>query len=150
MIKSKKDLYAGLMFIAFGIGFAWVAGNYPMGSAVRMGPAYFPTILGWLLASLGLIILIRGVTVPDVAPTRTQWNTLFWILGSVVLFGWLVEWLKMGFVPAVFATVLFCAYGGYEFRWKESIIEAVVLVVVCWAAFVWGLGLPFRLFPWDH
>lgn len=149
MIKSKKDLYAGIMFIAFGLGFALVATNYPMGTAVRMGPAYFPTILGALLAMLGIIIAIRGFTTTDEDPTPTQWSTLFWILGSAVLFGLLVDPLKVGFVAAVFGAVVMCAYGGYEFKWKEALIEATVLVVVCYLAFVYGLGLPFRLFPWS-
>ena len=59
-IKNGKDFWAGLMFISFGLGFALVAQNYPMGSAVRMGPAYFPTVLGALLAVLGGAILFRA------------------------------------------------------------------------------------------
>ena len=59
------------------------------------------------------------------------------------------ERLKIGFVGAVVVSVIACAYGGYEFKWKEAIIESAVLVVVCWGAFVYGLGLPFRLFPWS-
>jgi hypothetical protein len=149
MIKSKKDLYAGLMFIIIGGFFALWALNYPMGTAVRMGPAYFPSILGWLTAALGVIILIRGFTVPDAPPNRTQWKPMLWVHGSAVIFGLLVDPLKIGFVGAVVASVIACAYGGYEFKWKEAIIEAVVLVIVCWAAFVYGLGLPFRLFPWS-
>jgi hypothetical protein len=149
MIKSKKDLYAGLMFIFIGGFFALWALNYPMGTAVRMGPAYFPSILGWLTAGLGVIILIRGFTIPDVDPNPTQLKPLLWIHGSAVLFGLLVDPLKIGFVGAVVASVIACAYGGYEFKWKEAVIEAAVLIVVCWGAFVYGLGLPFRLFPWS-
>jgi putative tricarboxylic transport membrane protein len=150
MIKSKKDLYAGLMFIIIGAFFALWALNYPMGSSVRMGPAYFPTILGWLTAGLGVIIFIRGLTIPDVEPNPIKWHPLLLINGAAVVFGLLVDPLKIGFVGAVVVSVIVCAFGGYEFKWKEAIIEAVVLVIVCWAAFVWGLGLPFRLFPWDH
>lgn len=150
MIKSKKDLYAGLMFIAIGAFFALWAGNYPMGTAVRMGPAYFPTGLGWMTAALGLIIFIRGLTIPDVDPNPMQIKPLVWVHGSAILFGLLVDPLKMGFISAVVISTIACAYGGYEFKWKEAIIEAVVLVIVCYFAFVYGLGLPFRLFPWDH
>jgi hypothetical protein len=149
MIKSKKDLYAGLMFIIIGGFFALWALNYPMGSSVRMGPAYFPTVLGWLTCALGVIIFIRGLTIPDVDPNPINWHPLLWVVSSAVAFGLLVDPLKVGFVGAVLAAVLVCAYGGYEFKWKEAIIEAVVLVIVCWAAFVYGLGLPFRLFPWS-
>ncbi|MEQ1774661.1 MAG: tripartite tricarboxylate transporter TctB family protein [Burkholderiales bacterium] len=149
MIKSKKDLYAGIMFIVIGGFFALWALNYPMGTAVRMGPAYFPTILGWLTAALGVIIMVRGFTTPDVDPNPTQWKPMLWIHGAAVIFGLLVDPLKIGFVGAVVVSVIACAYGGYEFKWKEAIIESVVLIVVCWGAFVYGLGLPFRLFPWS-
>ncbi len=149
MIKSKKDLYAGIMFMFIGGFFALWALNYPMGTAVRMGPAYFPSILGWLTAGLGLIIAIRGFTTPDVDPNPTQWKPLLMINGAAVVFGLLVDPLKIGFVGAVVVSVIICAAGGYEFKWKEAVIEAGVLILVCWAAFVYGLGLPFRLFPWS-
>ena len=149
MIKSKKDLYAGIMFIAIGVFFALWALNYPMGSSVRMGPAYFPTVLGWLLGALGLIIAIRGFTIPDVDPNPTKWHPLIFINSSAVVFGLLIDPLKIGFVGAVVVSVIVCAYGGYEFKWKEALIEAGVLICVCYGAFVYGLGLPFRLFPWS-
>ena len=106
MIKSKKDLYAGIMFIALGGFFALWAENYPMGTAVRMGPAYFPTILGWATAALGIIILIRGFTIPDVDPNPIQWHPMLWVHGSAVVFGLLVDPLKIGFVGAVVASVI--------------------------------------------
>lgn len=150
MIKSKKDLYSGIMFIVIGAFFALWATNYPMGTAVRMGPAYFPTILGAMLAILGVIIAIRGFTTPDEDPRPTQLKPLLLINGAAVLFGLLIDPLKVGFVGAVVASVIVCAWGGYEFKWKEALFESIVLVVVCYLAFVYGLGLPFRLFPWDH
>ena len=149
MIKSKKDLYSGLMFIALGAFFALWALNYPMGTAVRMGPAYFPTILGWLTAGLGVIIFIRGLTIRSEDPNPVKWHPMLWIHGSAVIFGLFVDPFKIGFVGAVVVSVIACAYGGYEFKWKEALIEAAVLIVVCWGAFVWGLGLPFRMFPWS-
>lgn len=149
MIKSKKDLYSGLMFILLGAFFALWATNYPMGSSVRMGPAYFPTVLGWMTAILGVIILVRGFTIPDVDPNPIKWHPVLWVHGSAVIFGLFVDPLKIGFVGAVVVSVIACAYGGYEFKWKEALIEAAVLVLVCWAAFVYALGLPFRMFPWD-
>lgn len=59
-IKNGKDFWAGLMFLGFGLGFMLVAQNYPMGSAVRMGPAYFPTVLGGMLAILGGMVFFRA------------------------------------------------------------------------------------------
>jgi len=150
MIKSKKDLYAGIMFVAIGAFFALWATNYPMGTAVRMGPAYFPTILGVLLALLGLIIFVRGFTLVDEDPRPTQLKPLLLINGAAIIFGLLIDPLKVGFVGAVVISVIVCASGGYEFKLKEALIESIVLVVVCYLAFVYGLGLPFRLFPWNH
>lgn len=150
MIKSKKDLYSGIMFIALGAFFALWALNYNMGTAQRMGPAYFPTILGWMTAILGVIIAIRGLTIPDEEPRQTQWRPLLMINGAAVAFGMMVDPLKIGFVGAVVISVIICAAGGYEFKWKEAAIEALVLIAICWGAFVYGLGLPFRLFPWSY
>ena len=59
-IKNGKDFWAGLMFAGFGLGFMLVSFNYSMGSAVRMGPAYFPTVLGGLLALLGGVVFLRA------------------------------------------------------------------------------------------
>lgn len=149
MIKSKKDFNAGLMFIAFGLVFALVARNYPMGSAVRMGPAYFPTILGWLLVFLGVIVFIQSFLTEDEPPKKMDPRALLWILGSVVAFALLVGPLNMGLVAASLVIVVMSAYGGEEFNWRDAILSAVILSVACVAIFYYGLGLPFRLFPWS-
>ena len=149
MIKSKKDFNAGLMFIAFGLIFALVAKNYPMGSAVRMGPAYFPTILGWLLVFLGVIVFIQSFITEDEPPKNVDLRALLWILGSVVAFALLVGPLNMGLVAASLVIVVMSAYGGEEFNWRDAILSAVILSVAFVAIFYYGLGLPFRLFPWS-
>lgn len=155
-IRSRKDFNAGLMFIAFGAMFLIIAAGvpgiesmpgYPMGSAVRMGPAYFPTILGGLLVLLGVIVLIEGLVEDDAPPAKTHWRPLLWILASVILFGVLIG--PAGIVVATMALVLVCAFGGHEFKWVEMLIEAVVLAIAVVLIFSYGLGLPFRLFPWS-
>ncbi|MGE5525733.1 MAG: tripartite tricarboxylate transporter TctB family protein [Rhodospirillaceae bacterium] len=120
-----------------------------MGTAVRMGPAYFPTILGWLLVFLGVIVLIQSFITPDEKPKKMDPRALLWILGSVLAFALLVGPLNAGLVPAAIVIVLMSAYGGEEFRWRDAIISAVVLSAACVAIFYYGLGLPFRLFPWS-
>ncbi len=149
MVKNKKDFYAGLMFMAIGGGFALGALKFPMGTAVRMGPAYFPTILGSITLILGLITAIRGFTTTGEDPAPFQWKPMLWIHGSVFLFGLLVDPLHVGFCGAVIAMTIACAYGGYEFSWKEALIESLILLAVCYTAFVYLLGLPFRVFPWS-
>lgn len=141
-------ILTGLMFV--GVARGWFGGNgYPMGTAVRMGPAYFPTILGALMAALGLIVFIQSFFSDGEDPKPTQWKPLLFILGSVIVFGLLVGPLNGGMVAASVVIVLMSAFGGFEHRWTESIISAVVLTVACVAIFYYGLGLPFRLFPWS-
>jgi uncharacterized membrane protein YfcA len=149
-IKSKKDFNAGLMFIALGAIFALVARNYPMGTAVRMGPAYFPTILGWLLVLLGIIVFVQSfITVDDEKPKPMDPRARWWILGSVIAFALLVGPFDLGLVPASLIIVVMSAFGGREFKWREAITSSVILTVACVAIFYYGLGLPFRLFPWS-
>ncbi len=69
-IKNGKDFWAGLMFIGFGLAFVLIARNYPMGSAVRMGPAYFPTVLGGMLSVLGAMVLFRAFVSKFAHPLR--------------------------------------------------------------------------------
>ena len=146
--RNKKDFNAGLMFVGIGAFFALFATNYPMGTAVRMGPAYFPTMLGWLLVGLGVIVFLRSFFLhSEEPPSKTHWRQLGWILGSVFVFGFLLD--KGGLVVASFALMLICALGGWDFRWKEQLVNAVAMTAVNVAVFNYGLGLPFKLFPWS-
>ena len=148
--RDQKDFNAGLMFMAIGLIFAIGAFNYPMGSALRMGPAYFPSVLGWMLVILGAIVFLRSFFLHKEPPPRpTQWRGLLWILGSVMAFGWLVDPLQGGLIVASLAIMLMSAYGGWEFRWKEAVISAVFMTALCVGAFYYALGLPFRLWPWS-
>ena len=149
-IKSKKDLNAGLMFIAIGLLFAIGALNYPMGSALRMGPAYFPSVLGWMLVILGAIVFLDSFFINEAPPKPTQWRGLLWILGSVVAFGLVVDPLKGGLILACLVIMIMSAYGGAEFKWKEAISSGLFMTALCVGTFYYGLGLPFRLWPWSY
>jgi hypothetical protein len=144
-IKAPKDFWAGLMFLAFGIGFAWAAQNYQMGTAVRMGPAYFPTMLGGLLAAIGLIVFIQSFVVKGEGVSRFYLKPLILVLGGVVIFALLLR--PLGLILATCALILVSALGGYDFRVKEVVILSACLVVFALLVFVKGLGLPFTLCP---
>ena len=146
-IKDNKDFCAGIMFIALGTFAALWARNYPMGTAVRMGPAYFPTVLGWILAALGLIVLVRSFFVHGEAMRKTNYRPLLFVVGSVFLFAFLLD--KAGLVIASFALMFISALGGWDFKWKEQVINAVFMTAVIVGMFYYGLGLPFTLFPWS-
>lgn len=144
-IKAPKDFWAGLMFLAFGVGFAWAAQNYQMGTAVRMGPAYFPTMLGGLLAVLGLVVFVQSFVVAGERLAGFFLKPLILVLGGVVIFALLLR--PLGLIAAIFALTVVAALGGYDFRWKEVLILYVCLAIFAVLVFVKGLGLPFTLCP---
>lgn len=144
-IKSPQDFWAGLMFIAFGIFFVVVARNYQMGTAVRMGPGYFPTMLGGLLVFLGAIVLFTSLTVKGASVPKMSFKPIFFISLGLILFGYLLK--PLGFIAAVVILVFVSAFGGHEFRAKEVSILTVVLVIFSVLVFVKGLTLPFPLWP---
>ena len=144
-IRAPKDFWAGLMFIGFGIGFALVAQNYQMGNAVRMGPAYFPTMLGGLLALLGLAIFVQSFAAAGPKVPSFVFKPTILITVAIVLFG--VALKPLGMVIAAAILVFLGAFGGHEFRWKEVAILYVVLALFSVFVFVKGLGLPFPVWP---
>jgi hypothetical protein len=146
-IRSMKDFSAGLMFIGIGGLFALGANQYPMGTAVRMGPAYFPSILGWGTVALGLFVLIQAFLTDEEPPTKTAWRPLIMVLGAVTAFAALIN--TGGLITATVALIILAALGGHEFKWKEAIASAVILSITVWAIFDKALGLPFKLFPWS-
>jgi putative tricarboxylic transport membrane protein len=144
-IRSPKDLCAGLLFIAVGLFTVVAARGYPMGTAVRMGPGYFPAILGAVLAVLGVIVAARGLWTAGGTVAPPQLRPLLLVLASVVAFAVLVH--SAGLVVATLALVLVSALGGWEFRLGEVAVLAAVLVALAIVVFVYGLGLPMPLWP---
>jgi hypothetical protein len=145
-IKSPKDFWAGLMFIGFGLFITiWALANYQMGTAVRMGPAYFPAVLGGLLAVLGLFVLIEAFTIEGPPVAKMMMRPLILISVACVVYGYLMK--PLGLVAATAALVFISAYGGHEFKWKEVIILYIILIVFSVLVFVKGLSLPFPMWP---
>lgn len=147
-IKSQKDFWSGLMFVVVGGSFAIGALNYSFGSSARPGPAYFPFGLGVLLALLGGMILFEALTIEteDGEPVGAfAWKPLAVILGAVVLFGFMLP--RLGMIISLPILVMISAYASDEHTWLGSIINSVVLTVLCWAVFVVGLKLTIPLWP---
>jgi hypothetical protein len=145
-IKSPKDFWAGLMFMVSGLFFAiWAAEFYQMGTAVRMGPAYFPTVLGGMLTVLGFIVLLGSFAMQGEKVPAFALRPLILISVGCVLYGYLMK--PLGLVGATAALVYVSAAGGHEFKWKEVTILYVILMIFSWAVFVKGLTLPFPMWP---
>jgi hypothetical protein len=145
-IRSPQDFWSGLLFGGLGLCAAlYAAMHYPLGSAIRMGPGYFPTWIGGIVALLGAVLVIRSLRFDG--PPRPQLHlrpTLF-ILGASIAFGYLLK--PLGLVLATVLLVVGSAAGGHEFRWREAILLALALAVFSVGVFIYGLGLPFPLWP---
>jgi drug/metabolite transporter (DMT)-like permease len=147
-IKSQKDFWAGLMFVAVGVAFAWGALNYSFGNSARPGPGYFPFGLGVILAVLGALVLFGSLTIEtdDGDPVgRIGWRPLAIVVGSVALFGFLLPWL--GLLVALPILVVTSAMAGDEFHWGEALASAAVLTAGSWFIFIYGLSLTIPLLP---
>ena len=140
---GSKDFWAGLMLIALGGTTVLVARAYPMGTVLRMGAGYFPTVLGGILVVFGLILLIRGVRSTDRIEPNWSPRALFVIPVTLILFALLVE--RIGFVPSLLLLIVGSAAASSEFRPIEAVSVGAVLTALCVAVFLWGIGLPYPL-----
>jgi len=144
-LRDNRDFLAGLLFIILG-GLAVVfARDYPIGSAMRMGPGYFPTVLGAILLLFGGYVMLRGIRSREKVKGEWGWRPLALITLSIVLFGFLLD--RLGLIPAIIALFFAAAAAGREFRFKEVLLLAVVMTAFVVGVFIYGLKLPYPLFP---
>ena len=145
-IKNPSDFWSGVAFGAFGLGAAiYAVINYKLGTAVRMGPGYFPVWIGGLIAILGLALALRSLSVQGPRLVRLRLRPVLFVLGASIAFGYLLK--PLGLVLATMVLVTVSAFGGHEFRWREALALAAGLAAFAVGVFVWGLGLPFPLWP---
>lgn len=155
-IKSQKDFFSGLMFMGVGGAFAWGASTYTIGTGARMGPGYFPLVLGILLAILGTAIAFKALVVETVDGDKVgsiAWKPLFFIIAANVVFGICIGGLpsvglpKLGLIPGIFALTFIASNAGDEFRWKEVLVLSVILSLISYLAFIVLLKLQFPVWP---
>jgi Tripartite tricarboxylate transporter TctB family len=147
-IKSQKDFWSGLMFVATGVGFAAGATNYSFGTSARPGPGYFPFGLGVLLAILGAAVLFKSLTIETEGGDpigAIPWRPLGLITLAVVVFGLALP--RLGMIISLPILILIASLAGDEFRLKEVLINIVVLTLGSWAIFIKGLSLVIPLWP---
>ena len=142
-ILNNKDVWAGLMLICIGLAAMFFARNYPFGTALRMGPGYFPMLLGGLLILFGLGILASGLRRPEKIVGSWSPRALVILPLSLVLFGVLME--RGGFIPAMIVLIFGSATASTEFKFVEVLLFSLGLTALCVAVFVWALGLPYPL-----
>lgn len=155
-IKSQKDFFSGLMFLIVGLGFAVGAYSYGMGDGARMGPGYFPRLLGILMAILGSVIIFKALTVATADGEKIgawAWKPLGYVLGANLAFGVLLGGLPsiklpaMGLIAAIYALTIISSKAGDTFKLKEVLILATVLAVGSYMAFIVLLKLQIPVWP---
>ncbi|SAI45435.1 membrane protein [Bordetella ansorpii] len=146
-LRNKQDFWSGVMFIALGLGFAWQATSYQMGTAARMGPGYFPFWLGLVLALLGAVVLLGSLSkkATETSVDKFDWRIVALVIGSVVLYAVILR--PLGVYISVAVLVIVSSLASHEFSWKVAVGNAIFLVVFSYLAFIKGLGLIFPLWP---
>ena len=146
-IKNTKDFCAGIIFLLFGIATMFLATNYQIGTAARMGPGYFPFALGGMMTVLGLIILGKSLTpharAEKIAPIH--FRPVFFVLLAIVLFGLLL--LSFGLVFSTVMLVILSSLASYEFKLRDAIFTSVVLLIISLAVFVYFLQIQAPAWP---
>ena len=155
-IKSQKDYFSGLMFLVVGLAFAIGASNYTIGTGARMGPGYFPLILGVLMSILGAAICVGGLTKGPEGGDKIgkwAWKPVFFVLAANFAFGILLGGLPslgipaMGLIVGIYALTFISSLAGNEFNAKAVFVLATVLAIGSYVAFVWALKLQFPVWP---
>lgn len=155
-IKSQKDFFAGLMFVIVGAAFAIGAYSYSMGEGARMGPGYFPRLLGILLAILGSFVLFKSLTVatPDGEKVGSiAWKPLLCIIGANLLFGVCIGGLPaikfpaLGLIVGIYVLTFVASIAAEQYKVKEVFLLATGLAVLSYLAFIVLLKLQFPVWP---
>jgi hypothetical protein len=133
-----------LLFLSVGVGAVGIASGYRVGSALHMGPGYFPVALGVLLVLVGGASVVRALAVTVTGGERIAWRPLLVIGSAVVLFAVGID--RIGLVPTVFIAALLACMARPKPAVVESCVIAAVLSVMAAGIFYYGLKLPFSLF----
>ena len=140
---NNKDFWAGMMLLGIGVAAMFISRDYRFGSALRMGPGFFPTILGGILSAFGICIMAVGLRSGEKIQGSLSLRALVMLPLSLILFGILMQ--LAGFIPALVALVFVSAASGREFKFTEVLLLTIFLGALSVTLFVWGLGLPYPL-----
>lgn len=155
-IKSQKDFFCGLMFMGVGVAFAWGASTYNVGTGARMGPGYFPLMLGILLAIMGAVVTFTALVVEVEGGDKIgkwAWKPLFYIIAANLVFGLLLAGLPsiklpaFGMIVAIYALTFIASMAEAGWKFKATFILATILALGSYLAFVVALKLQFPVWP---
>lgn len=148
--RYNRDFFAGLFYIVLGAVGMWIARDYPFGSALRMGPGYFPSVLGGMMIAFGVAVMLMGLKNNEKIKPGFSWRALIVLPIATVAFGVTME--EAGFIPALALLIPISAAASKEFKWLEVALLTVGLIIGSLAIFIWGLGLPYIMIKgiWEY
>ena len=144
-IRAPKDFWAGVMFGGFAALAILAARGYSLGAAGKMGPGYFPLLLGIVLAGLAAVLIGRSLVLPGAPVPRLDVLPLAIIAAAVCLFGAAIE--PLGLVVSLAVLILLAAWAGPQFRLLETVALALALIAFSVGVFVYVLGPPIGVWP---
>jgi hypothetical protein len=139
-VRNPKDFWAGIIYLAIGLSAVYLAQDYRMGTTIKMGPGYFPTLLGGLLALIGFLSVIRSFVRPGEPVGTFALKGLLLVTVGMLITGFLIR--TAGLIVVLPLLVLITAYASIKFRWGTALALAAGLTVFCTLVFVKALGLP--------
>jgi putative tricarboxylic transport membrane protein len=141
--RNNRDFFAGLLYIVTGAVGMWIARDYPFGSALRMGPGYFPSVLGGMMIAFGIAVMMMGVKNNEKMKAGWSFRALIVLPLSTVAFGVMME--EAGFIPAMLVLIPLAASAGREFKVVEVALLTIGLTILSTLLFIKALGLPYQL-----
>ena len=145
-IRNPQDFMAGLFFVLLGAGALWGMSDLRMGTAVRMGPAYLPSLVAWALIVVGVSIGLKGLIIAGPSLERWAWIPLALICGAMAFFGLVIA--QAGLVLASMGVVIIACAAAPGRNWLHVPVIAIVLAAGAALLFHGLLGLPMKLWPW--
>jgi hypothetical protein len=143
--RDTRDILGGLLLMLVGIFAALYARDYNFGAAARMGPGYFPTVLGWILAVLGLAIAVPAFFRPG-EPLGVRWKSMGLVLAAVVFFAFALP--RLGLFLAAGGAVFISSLADNDLRWRGRIILTIAVPILMVAIFVTALSMTLPVFWW--
>jgi hypothetical protein len=141
--RYNRDFFAGLLYIFIGALGMFIARDYPFGSALRMGPGYFPSVLGGMMIAFGVAVMMMGFKNNEKIKPHWSFRALIVLPISTVVFGVMME--EAGFIPAMLVLIPLSAAAGREFKVVEVALLTIGLTILSTLLFIKGLGLPYPL-----
>jgi hypothetical protein len=139
-VKSPQDFGAAILFLVIGIAGIYFGRDLTFGSAARMGPGFFPTILSGIIVAIGAIVGIKSLAIAGPPVESIRLRPLLFILLAILAFGYLIE--QIGLAVTTAGLAIFAAYARQDVNLKETIVLALFLTVFAIGVFAYALGQP--------